>query len=60
MQNTKHTDRGDTADFLKRSSERAARGEDSEDEDDDIWDKMEVVTTGSKRKRSEKSETSVN
>ena len=60
MQNTKHTDRGDTADLLKRSSERAARGEDSEDEDDNIWDKMEVVTTGSKRKRSEKSETSVN
>ncbi|RMX58556.1 hypothetical protein pdam_00020103 [Pocillopora damicornis] len=56
-QNTKHTDRGDTADLLKRSSERAARGEDSEDEDDDIWDKMEVVTTGSKRKRSEKKTT---
>lgn len=46
---------GDTAVLLDRSLKTTAKDEDSED-DDDIWDTMDVVTSSSKRKRPEKSE----
>jgi len=48
-QNTPQTDSRDTGVSSDRSLKRVAEEESSED--DDIWDKMDVVTSSSKRKR---------
>lgn len=53
LQNTPHTDSRGTGVSSDRSLKRSA--EDEHSEDDDIWDKMDVVTSSSKRKRLQKS-----
>lgn len=55
LQNKPHADSSGTGVSSDRSVKRAAAEESSED--DDIWDKMDVVTTSSKRKRVQKSKT---
>ena len=54
LQNTENVDSGGAAVLSDKSLKRTAEEVNSEGEDD-IWDKMEVVTTSSKRKRLEKS-----
>ena len=53
LQNKPNTDGKGTGVSSDRSVKRAAEEESSED--DDIWDKMDVVTSSSKRKRLQKS-----
>lgn len=53
LQNTPHADSRGTGVSSDRALKRSAEEESSED--DDIWDKMDVVTSSSKRKRLQKS-----
>ena len=52
LQNTPQTDSRGSGVTSDRSLKRSAEEESSED--DDIWDKMDVVTSSSKRKRLKK------
>ena len=54
LQSSQHTDSRGTAVLSDRSRKRTADEESSED-NDDIWDKMDVVTSTSKPKRLQKS-----